>query len=693
MESSQLLEKAVALHREGAEAEAEKLYNEILSTDPSHTDTRQMLGILRMEQERFADALEEFNAILRDKPGAIQALMQKGFALRALGRKADALAHYEHILRMGPGFPPALYLRGDLLLSMGRAQEALQSFERALAEAREQFAEAWLGRSAALQQLHRLPEALASCDRAIALKPDNAEAWFYRAGVLSDMGQQEDAVASFDKAIALRPDYGRALCDRGLSLLVLKRNLDAARSFEQALALDPDAIFAFGGLAAAALYACDWDKVETLRGAVRKNVVAENAAIAPGILLGYDDDPALQHRCARAFTAHTIRNRPQPLWRGEIFRNDKIRVAYLSADFHDHATAHLIAELFERHDRNQFEIWGVAFDADDGSAMRRRLVGGFDKFVDVHDRSDLAVAQILRAGQIDIAVDLKGFTSNGRTAVFAHRPAPLQINYLGFPGTMGADFYDYILADKIVAPLDQAPFYSEKIAQLPDCYQPNDTRRQLDVPTPTRTQAGLPEQGFVFCSFNNSWKITPGIFAVWMRLLAAIPDSVFWLIADNADAETNLRRHAVSHGIAPERLIFAPRLQVELHMARHRLADLFLDTWPCNAHTTASDALRLGVPLLTLTGHTFAGRVATSLLHNVHMPELAVGDLEAYERAALDLARGGVQKARQKLAANLTTAPLFDGARFCRGIEAAYRTMWQAWQAGMPPTGFTVPPQ
>ena len=573
---------------------------------------------------------------------------------------------------------------------MGRAPEALQSFERALA-AHEPFIEAWLGRCAALQQLHRLPEALASCDRAIAVKPDNAEAWFYRAGALSDMGRQEEAVTSFDKAIALRPDYGRAYSDRGLALLVLKRNNDAAHSFEKALAIDPDAIFAFGGLAAAALYACDWDKVETLRDGVEKNVMANNAAIAPGVLLGYGDNPELQYRCAGAFTAHTVRNIPPPLWRGEIFRNDKICVAYLSADFHDHATAHLMAELFERHDRNQFEIWGVAFDADDGSAMRRRLVAGFDKFVDVSARSDLAAAQILHAGQIDIAIDLKGFTSNGRTAIFAHRPAPLQVNYLGFPGTMGADFYDYILADKIVLPLDQAPFCSEKIAQLPDCYQPNDMRRPLDIPTPTRTQAGLPEQGFVFCSFNNSWKITPTIFAVWMRLLNAVPGSVLWLIADNADAEANLRRHAASQDIAQERLIFAPRLKVELHMARHRLADLFLDTWPCNAHTTASDALRLGVPLVTLTGQTFAGRVATSLLHNIGLGELAAADLGAYERIALELAQGGVEKARKKLAANLVSAPLFDSPRFCRGIEAAYRTMWQTWQAGAPPATFTVP--
>ena len=689
MNSSQLLQQAVNLHRGGARAEAETLYAEILAAEPDHAGARQMLGILRMHQDRYQDALAEFEAVLRANPGAIEALMQKGFALKALGRLDKALAHYDHILSMGPRFPPALYLKGELLLGMGRPHEALLSIEQGLA-VDPNFAEAWLGRCAALQRLRRLPEAVASCDRAIAINPGDAKGWFYRAGALEEMGRQDDALSSYDRAIALQPDYARAYADRGLTLMGLRRFNEAAQSCEKAMALDPGHKFALGGLAGAALYACDWDKVADVRAAVEKSVLAQEAAIAPGTLLGFADDPALQRTCATAFIADMIGTTPTPLWRGETFRNDKIRIAYLSADFHDHATAHLVAELFERHDRSRFEIWGVGFDLDDGSALRRRLIASFDKFVDVATRSDLDVARMLHAAQIDIAVDLKGFTQYARTAIFAHRPAPVQVNYLGFPGTMGADFYDYILADRIIAPQDHAPFYAEKIAALPDCYQANDATRTLALPAPTRAAAGLPDQGFVFCSFNNNWKITAPVFAVWMRLLDGVPGSVLWLIEDNADAAANLRRHACAHGIAPERLIFAARLEVEQHLARHRLADLFLDTLPYNAHTTASDSLRLGVPVVTCTGHAFAGRVATSLLHAVGLPELAVTSLDAYERVALDLALGGLPAVRRKLAANLPITPLFDSARFCRGIEAAFMTMWQTWQSGAVPEGFAV---
>src|SRR6185437_6102030 len=268
------------------------------------------------------------------------------------------------------------------------------------------------------------------------------------------------------------------------------------------------------------------------------------------------------------------------------------------------------AETFERHDRERFEIWGIGCDADDGSALRQRLIKSFDRFVDVTASSDREAAQMLHAAQVDITVDLKGYTLQARTGIFAHRPAPLQVNYLGFPGSMGTEYFDYVLGDRFVTPLEHAPFYSEKIAQLPDCYQPNDATRRLDRPAPGRAEAGLPQTGFVFCCFNNNWKITAPVFDIWMRLLAAIPGSVLWLIEDSRDAAANLRQAATARGIDAARLIFAPRLDVELHLARHRLADLFLDTLPYNAHTTASDSLRLGVPLVTLTGRSFAGRFA-----------------------------------------------------------------------------------
>ena len=329
---------------------------------------------------------------------------------------------------------------------------------------------------------------------------------------------------------------------------------------------------------------------------------------------------------------------PQDFGSGAIWRNEKIKVAYLSSDFRLHPLSFLMAELFELHDRSQFEVIGVSFGPDDRSDMRSRLVAAFDQFIDVRTKSDQEVARLLNDLRIDIAVDLNGHTQGARSGILAFRPAPIQVSYLGFPGTTGADFIDYIIADAIVLPFDEQPYYTENIVHLPDCYQVNDRKRTIASRTPTREELGLPAQGFVFCCFNNNWKITPAVFDVWMRLLKAVEGSVLWLFRDNRDAETNLRKEAAARGIDPTRLVFADRLPLDDHLARHRLADLFLDTLPYNAHTTASDALWAGLPVLTCRGKTFAGRVAASLLTAVGLPELLTDSLEEYEALALRLA-------------------------------------------------------
>jgi protein O-GlcNAc transferase len=358
-------------------------------------------------------------------------------------------------------------------------------------------------------------------------------------------------------------------------------------------------------------------------------------------------------------------------------KHDRMRIAYLSANFHQHAIGYLTAELFERHDRSRFEVIGVSFGIDDKSAQRARIVRAFDQFHDVGMQPDDEVAKLLRRLNVDIAVDLMGHTQLARPQILAHRPAPVQVNYLGYPGTMGAEFMDYVIADPIVLPLDQQPFYAESIVHLPDCYQVNDSKRTIAARTPSRREAGLPEQGFVFCCFNNAWKITKPFFEVWMRLLGAVDGSVLWLLRDNPDTEGNLRQEAQARGIDTARLVLAERLPLEDHLARHRLADLFLDTLPYNAHTTASDALWAGLPVLTCRGLSFAGRVGASLLGAVGLPELVATDLPGYEALALKLATDAPALAsiRQKLDRNRLTHPLFDTDRLCRHIEAAFTTM------------------
>jgi predicted O-linked N-acetylglucosamine transferase (SPINDLY family) len=370
----------------------------------------------------------------------------------------------------------------------------------------------------------------------------------------------------------------------------------------------------------------------------------------------------------------------------------KTTLGYLSADFHSHATAYLIAELFEKHDRQRFQVFGYSCGADDGSPMRRRLIKAFDRFSDLKDASFVESAQRIAADGVDILVDLKGYTQNARTQILALRPAPVQVNYLGYPGTMGAPFMDYILVDDFVVPGDQQPFFTEKLVHLPGCYQVNDSQREISAHAPSRAECGLPEKGFVFCSFNNSYKITPDVFDVWMGLLKAVSGSVFWLFEGNRFAPANLRREAEARGVAAQRLVFAPRKPPPEHLARHRVADLFLDTFPVNAHTTASDALWAGCPVLTMAGETFVSRVAGSLLRTIGLSELVTTSLDDYQAMALRLARDAESLAglRARLEASRRNSPLFDAGQFARNLEKAYIIMWEIYACGQQPHAFTV---
>ena len=380
----------------------------------------------------------------------------------------------------------------------------------------------------------------------------------------------------------------------------------------------------------------------------------------------------MQLACAKRFIRHAVPVDLPQIWRGKIWRNRKIKVAYVSCGFHKHPTAYLIAELIEIHDRSRFEVLGISLGPDDQSEIRARLVRGFEQFHDVRMKSDREVAALLNDMQVDIAVDCSGYIVNARPGIFAARPTPIQINYLAHPGTLGAGFYDYILADATVLPFDQQPFYAEKIVHLPNSYQVNDFKRPVAARTPTRTEVGLPAEGFVFCCFNNSYKITPPVFDIWMRLLDRVAGSVLWLCSDRIAAETNLRREAAARGIDPARLVFARRVPLEDHLARHRLADLFLDTLPYNAHTTASDALWVGLPIVTCCGQSFAGRVAASLLRAIGMPDLVTHDLDEYERLALRIACGPA--VRQELRERLRQNRSFPSVVRHRPLQATHRS-------------------
>jgi len=666
------------LKAQGRLAEALSRYDQALAAKPDYAAAWNKRALVLLDQKRLEEALESAAKALALQPNHPEALNTRGMLLAGLGRQEEALASYDRALAVAPDFPDILNNRALILKTLRRHEQALASVERALA-VQPGFAEAWNNRGIILFELKRLGDALASYDRALAVKPDYAEAFNNRATALFSLKRFADSLADCDRALALQGGFADALYNRGNALTELNRHKEALASYEQALAVDPAHPNALSGLANAAITVGDWKRTGDIAEKLKAEVLAGRSVIQPFVLMAYWDDNALQLRCSQNYVRQSGPGPLPPLWSGGRYGHDKIRLAYLSADFHEHVTPTLLVEMFELHDRDRFEVTAVSFGPDDNSAMRARLVKAFDRFHDARQQSDREVAQLLRQWEIDIAVDLGGYTSGARPWVLAHRPAPVQAKYMGYPGTSGSGFIDYIVADASVVPSDQQAFFSEKLAALPDTLWVTDRKRAVAA-APTRSEAGLPEDAFVFCCFNHNWKITPPIFDIWMRLLKQVDGSVLWLLEGNASIGRNLAREAEARGVAADRLIFAGRTAPDRHLARQQLADLFLDTLPYNAHTTASDALWVGLPLVTTPGRSFPARVAASILKAADVPELIAADLMAYEKLALHLAQNRTELARlrEKLKATRDSMPLFDTARFTRNLEAAYAAMLNA---------------
>jgi predicted O-linked N-acetylglucosamine transferase (SPINDLY family) len=635
-------------------------------------------------------AISSYSEALKCKPDYVQALVNRGNVLAALGRTAETLEDFRRALALRPDVPELIANEANTLRQLGRAAEALQSYGKAL-QLRPDLQGALVNRGSLLHDLRRLDEALADCDAVLALRPDFAEVRLNRAHILRDKGLHVEALEEATRAAAQKPGYAEAEATRGGILRLLKRHAEAAQAFAVALKYNPELALLRGLHLHSKMTICDWTCYDDLVTQMRAGIAAGKCRIGPFPLLALPSTPAEQLACARDYTEQKHPARPA-LWKGERYSGDKIRIAYLSADFHEHATAYLMAGLFEAHDRNKFHITALSFGNDDKSPMRARLQKSFDEFRDVRGMNDDEAARLLFDARTEITIDLKGYTQDARTGILARRPCPVQVNYLGFPGTMGAPYIDYIIADGTLITAQDEKFYSEKIVRLPGSYQPNDDKREIAPALPTRAALGLPVDGFVFCCFNNSYKITPDIFAVWMRLLAKVPGSVLWLLGSGPEMKANLTQEAQRHGIAQTRLVFAPRLPSAQHLARHRLADLFLDTLPYNAHTTAADALWTGLPLVTCAGDTFASRVAASLLTAADMPELITRSLAEYENLALALAQDKprLDALRKKLATARDTCPLFDTAAYARHLESAYEHIAKRAREGLIPQHFNV---
>lgn len=676
-----------------------------------------------VDSGRFVEAVEAADRVIAQGDLA-DAWNARGAALKGLGLLNAATDSYRRAAAVQPPNPGALCNLGALLANMGSPLEGLDAFDRAIAAA-PNFAEAFSGRARVRLLLGKTEEALADAERALTLRPNLAEAWANRGFALETLGRSPEAAQAYERSLALDPDLPNKLITRGIALSAGGRLREASICFESALALDetlaaahlrlaqcliggdpaamlksllraielePDLEEARCLLPAAAMPCCDWRYNEASLADMQAAVRGGRPAVAPFAFLTVSASSADQRRCAETWARRHFPPWPKPL-AASAHANPRIRVGYVSADFHNHATAWLTAAVFESHDRSQFETYAFSTHVVAEDEMRARLRRGFDHFVDVANLDEGDAAQAIRNHQIDILIDLKGYTANGRMGIFAARPAPVQAQWLGYPGTLGAEYIDYVIADSLVVPPGDERHFSEAVVRLPHSYQPNDPTRRIG-PTPTRAQAGLPHEGMVFCCFNAAHKLTPPMFDIWMRLLSGVEGSVLWLLHDNDAARDNLRREAAARGVDPDRLVFAPRLGQADHLGRLRLADLVVDTLPYGAHTTASDALWAGVPVLTCRGEAFPGRVGASVLTAAGLPDLITESLGDYEALALALAGDPKRLAglRARLAESGATSALFDAARFTRHLESALTTMHRRKLENRASQGFDVAP-
>ena len=713
-----------ALRQEGSFEEAMASYRSAIEARRDYAEAHNNVGVLLQIQGRLDQAASAYRDAIAVKPGYAEAQFNLGVVLHQMGELNAAEAAYQRIVSLNPGIAVAHNNLGTVLKDQGRVDQALAAFDDAI-KLKPDYAEAFYNRATVLQQQAKLEEALASYGQAVGLRkdytdainnagivlvelgrageaidlyrqlldrrPDHADAWNNMGTALLAEGRAHEARAAFEQALTHKPDFPEAFYNLGNAWRELRNLAEAIAAYRNALRLRPDYTDAFGQLVYHRAQACDWERYgedhEKLVGMVRRGV-----RVPPFYLLSTTASASDQLLCARNWNS-PIRPPKQAVFDHKTFSGrGRIRLGYLSGDFHQHATAQLMAELFEHHSRDRFEVFAYSYGPDDNSPMRARLHSAFDRFVDIRALSHREAARSIHADEVDILVDLKGYTHHARPAIPAFRPAPVQVSYLGYPATMGADFIDYIIVDPFVVPDSRQPLFSERLVHLPGSYQVNDRRREVASVRTSRQDWGLPAEGLVFCSFNKNYKISPAIFDIWMRLLRSVSGSVLWLLEANDLVRGNLRLEAERRGADPGRLIFAPVVPSAEHLERHRHADLFLDTLPCNAHTTASDALWAGLPVLTCSGDTFAGRVAGSLLTAIGMRELITESLEEYEQIALALA-GDPQRLialRYKLETNRESGALFDLPRSTLHIEAAYTRMWQNWRSGQKPAAFSV---
>ena len=679
-----------ALKEQGKLEEAIEAYNKALAIKPDHSDASYNMAYTFQEQGKLEEAIATYKKVLAIKPDYVDAYNNMGNALKEQGKLEEAIAAYNKALAIKPDYVDAYNNMGVALKEQCKLGEAIEAYKKALA-IKPDYADVYNNMGNALQEQGSLEEAIEAYNEALAIQPDHAEAYYNMGYTFQEQGKLEEAIATYNKAIALKPDHAEAYYNMGITIQCQGNLKEAIAAFNNALALQPDYETARGQKLYQLAHICDWDAIaedSTLIPSLGTN----EKFVPPFVMLSLEDAPDSHRIRSEVYAKAIYLQRPLPLPALPSKKPKRIRIGYFSADFHNHATMYLMAKVFAAHDRQKFEVYAYSYGPDANDQMRQALIKSVDVFDDVREMSFKDTALLARQDKIDIAVDLKGHTQDQRLGIFAYRPAPTQISYLGYPGTIGTEFIDYIVADPVVVPSNRRSAYSEEIIYLPHTYQPNDNTRIISQKVTTKADMGLPEDGFVFCCFNSNYKISPAEFDIWMRLLCKVNGSVLWLLKSNLWVEQNLQREAKKRGIQANRLVFAEKLPHDQHLGRQKHADLFIDTFNVNAHTTASDALWAGLPIVTKLGQGFAARVAGSLLNAVGLAELITENEHDYEALILELATNPVKlaKIKEKLAVNRLSQPLFDTQQYTKHLEEGYQQAYQTYFEGKFPQTIVV---
>jgi len=654
-----MLQQAIQAFQSGNYERADSILVKVIKADSKNLPAFHILGLIKASQKKYKEAIELLGKAVKLDPNEPSLRFNLAKALMDSGAYMESIPHHKKAVELAPNNP-----------------------------------EAWLNYGKAFSDLNAYEEALSIYDKALIINPGYAEAFLNKGATLKELKRYEEAIVCAESALRINPNLAEGWVNKGVALKEFKRYEEVISHYEKALSLKSEIDWLNGELLHTKMKICRWSGFTDNLENITNRLMANEKIANPFPLLALTDGVSLQRKCAEIYAQEKYPFNPAlgPITKTKRLEGEKIRIGYFSADFHNHATGYLMAELFELHDKQKFEIFGFSFGPLKNDEMRQRLEKSFNQFIEVGDKADVEISQLSRDLNIDIAVDLKGFTQDARMGIFSYRAAPIQVNYLGYPGTLGADYMDYIIADETLIPDHLQLGYSEKVVYLPDSYQANDSKRVIADKKFTRQELGLPETGFVFSSFNNNYKILPAIFDSWMRILNAAEGSVLWLFEDNNFATESLKNEAEKRGIDSNRLVFAKRMSLPEHLARHQQADLFLDTFPYNAHTTASDALWAGLPIITLMGESFASRVAASLLYAINLPELVTTSQAEYELLAIELAANPLKlnSIKQKLTKNRLTTPLFNAQLFTKNLEATYMQMYERDMADLPPEHITI---